>query len=80
MGNYTSSVQDAGRVTSLALPPEKSQNKGKAKTSGKFNNRGYCKQKTECENKHSYKVCDDLDCNEDQCEKRHPNPCKFGPW
>ena len=65
------------------MPPKKSQKKEavKKKTSEKcnFNNRGYCNLKEACVNKHSDKVCDDLDCSEIECEKRHPNPCKFGP-
>ena len=24
-------------------------------------------------------MCEDFDCTEDDCEKMHPNPCKFGP-
>ena len=31
-----------------------------------------------CLNKHPDKVCNDINCTEDQCDKRHPNPCKFG--
>ena len=65
------------------MPPKKSQNKeaGKTKTSEKckYYNRGYCKNKEDCENLHNDKVCDDLDCDENKCEKRHPNPCRFGP-
>ena len=76
-----SSVLDSGQATSSTMPPKKSQKKEsvKKKTSEKckFHNRGYCNLKEECENIHSDKVCDDLDCNEDQCEKRYP--CKFGP-
>ena len=64
------------------MPPKKSQKKEtvKKKTSEKckFHNRGYCNLKEECENKQSDKVCDDLDCSEIECNKRHPNPCKFG--
>ena len=45
----------------------------------KYFNRGYCKQKWQCEEVLNDKVCEDLDCNESDCDKRHPNPCKFGP-
>ena len=65
------------------MPPKKSQNKepGKKKTSEKcnFNNRGYCNLKEQCEKTHSDNDCDNFDCNEEECTKRHPNPCKFGP-
>ena len=78
-----SSVQDSGRVTPPEMPPKKPQtkrtNKKKSETKCKYNNRGYCKLKEACENIHSDKVCDNLDCNEDECEDRHPNPFKFGP-
>ena len=62
------------------MPPKTSQNKEK-KTPDKcpFNNRGFCKQKKDCNNKHSDNVCDDFDCDEVNCDERHPNPCKFGP-
>jgi hypothetical protein len=65
------------------MPPKKPQAKGtkkkKSETKCKYNNRGYCKLKEACENIHSDKVCDNLDCSEDEFEDRHPNPCKFGP-
>ena len=57
------------------MPPKKKKISDKCK----FNNRGYCKKKEECENKHSDEVCEDLNCDEVNCNKRHPNPCKFGP-
>ena len=62
------------------MSPKKAQKKDAVKTSKcNFNNRGYCRLKDECENKHTNKVCNDLDCDEDECDMRHPNPCKFGP-
>ena len=63
------------------MPPKKSKDASKNNTSTKckFNNRGYCKLKEQCDKKHSDIVCEDLDCTEEKCEKRHPNPCKFGP-
>ena len=38
----------------------------------------YCKHGDECFNKHPAKVCEDEECFGENCEKRHPNPCKFG--
>ena len=65
------------------MPPKNAQAKeaSRKKTAKKcpFNNRGYCKRKESCENQHSEEVCNDLDCNEDGCNKRHPTPCKFSP-
>ena len=39
--------------------------------------RGYCKYGEECFKIHPDKVCEEPDCFNDQCDKRHPNPCKF---
>ena len=63
------------------MPPKKSQTKpSKTRASEKchHHNRGYCKSKDECENKHSEDICEDIDCIEEKCEKRHPYECKFG--
>ena len=63
------------------MPPKKVKSKQtlRKKPSEKchFNNRGYCKSK-ECELKHSDDLCEDEECTEDKCEKRHPYECKFG--
>ena len=40
---------------------------------------GYCKFGEECFKIHPDKVCEDQHCFSDKCDKRHPNPCKFGP-
>ena len=40
--------------------------------------RGFCNKANECSKVHPEKVCDDPDCFDDSCEKRHPNPCKYG--
>ena len=63
------------------MPPKKTQNKepGKKTTKCNFNNRGYCKLKEQCEKEHSDENCENFDCNEEDCSKRHLNPCKFGP-
>ena len=42
-------------------------------------NRGYCKFGDKCQNKHPDKVCNNKDCFNENCDFRHPNPCKYGP-
>ena len=59
------------------MPPKKSQNKNSSSKCN-FNNRGYCKSKNDCKDKHSDDICNNLECNEENCEKRHPYECKFG--
>ena len=53
------------------MPPKKDAKKCK------IYNRGFCFYKESCKHKHPDKVCDDQNCSEDKCDKRHPNPCKF---
>ena len=63
------------------MAPKKRQNKNIIEETAKicgYHNRGYCYKKEDCDEKHPDKVCNDTDCNEDSCEKRHPNPCNFG--
>ena len=64
------------------MPPKKTQNKERTKSKGSEKcehfNRGYCKFQNNCEKKHNDEVCKNIDCDEDKCEMRHPNPCKFG--
>ena len=62
------------------VPLKKSQTDQKSKSSEKcsFYNRGYCKSKEDCTKAHNDEVCDDLECEEDQCPKRHPYECKYG--
>ena len=62
------------------VPPKKSQPDQKNKSSEKCNfyNRGYCKSKGDCIKTHNDEVCDDLECEEDNCPKRHPYECKYG--
>ena len=43
-----------------------------------YYDRGFCKFGDTCYNKHPDKVCNDNNCSGENCEKRHPNPCKFG--
>ena len=66
------------------MPPKKSQIKEtktqKSLQKCNFNNRGYCKSKKECINKHSDVVCDNSECDEENCSKRHPYQCKYGTY
>ena len=39
---------------------------------------GYCKYGDKCNKIHPDKVCNDENCIGENCDKRHPNPCKFG--
>ena len=77
-GGRYSSVSDSSRATTLKMPPKRAGKK-KGISRCTHNNRGYCKLKEECKDKHFEEVCDNFDCDEDNCEKRHPNPCNFGP-
>ena len=61
------------------MPPKKHQDKTqKSSQKCNFNNRGFCKSKTECKNRHSDVVCDNQKCEEENCDKRHPFQCKYG--
>ena len=63
------------------MGPTKNQNKYDFRITAKkcqLYDRGYSKYKEKCTNKHPDKVCDDPNCSEDKCDKRHPNPCKYG--
>ena len=76
--NIDSSGHRASNIT--GMPPKKSQTKpSKTRASEKCHhrNRGYCKSKDECENKHFEGICEDIDCIEEKCEKRHPYECKL---
>ena len=62
------------------MGPKKDQNIDKAKLKtrkSQYSDRGYCKHGDKCYNIHTDKVRDDKNCS-GQCDKRHPNPCKFG--
>jgi len=43
----------------------------------KFNKFGFCKFREECHNSHKKEICGVLHCNEQDCDKRHPRPCRF---
>ena len=64
------------------MPPKKSKAKeSKTENSSQkcnFNNRGYCKSKENCTKKQGDIVCDDFECDEEKCTKRHPYDCKYG--
>ena len=38
---------------------------------------GYCKHKTLCHKIHLEEICESEECNQSQCNKRHPPLCKF---
>ena len=44
-----------------------------------YYDRGFCKYAEKCNKHHPDKVCSDPNCFDDNCDSRHPNPCKFGP-
>ena len=71
-----SSGQQPGNIK--IMPPKKSNGKKKTSDMCSNYNRGYCKFRDECTKTHSDKVCDDVDCDEEICQKRHPNPCWHG--
>ena len=62
------------------MGPKKDKTKNKINSNKcPFFDRGYCKNRDECDKKHPDKVCDDNNCYGENCnDKRHPNPCKFG--
>ena len=60
------------------MGPKKDTNKEKVKVKCPYFNRGFCKKGEECLKHHPDKVCKDPNCFSDDCEERHPNPCKFG--
>ena len=61
------------------MGPKKDKVKDQLKTQKcTFHDRGYCKHGEKCRNIHFDKVCEDQNCFNINCEKRHPNPCKFG--
>ena len=43
-----------------------------------FFNRGYCKNGNNCSHKHPDKVCENANCSNINCDKRHPYLCKYG--
>ena len=43
----------------------------------KYYDRGYCRNGESCPDQHPDKVCTDINCFDDKCPLRHPNPCKF---
>ena len=63
------------RDNTQKMPPKKN-NKREEKCP--FYNRGFCKFKDDCKKEHPKEVCDENNCTEEHCVKRHPNPCKFG--
>ena len=60
------------------MGPKKPKEKPKEKLKCVFYNTGYCKHGEDCTKHHPDKVCEDIDCIDENCDKRHPIPCKFG--
>ena len=60
------------------MPPKRAKSQESDKEICQYHHRGFCKNKEDCTKIHFDKVCDDADCSEKDCYKRHPNPCKFG--
>ena len=59
------------------MGPKKQQNNDEFRIINKkcpYYNRGYCKFGDRCNYKHFDKVCDDINCSEESCDKRQPNP------
>ena len=76
------SVQTSGQTTDPKMGPKKDKSKESFRNkNGKcvYYNRGYCKHGTSCRDIHPDKVCQDPNCFEQDCQLRHPNPCRFGP-
>ena len=63
----------------MAPKKDKSKEKQKAKCDKcVYYNTGYCKKGEDCPNKHPENNCEDPDCLDENCDRRHPIPCKFG--
>ena len=43
----------------------------------KHNQKGFCKFGQQCRNRHEKEICGKSDCDQVDCEKRHPQPCRF---
>ena len=43
----------------------------------KYNQRGYCKFKNKCRLFHNNEECPSENCEDELCDRRHPNACKF---
>ena len=43
----------------------------------RFNKNGFCKFGEECRNRHVREICGVPQCGEQECERRHPRPCRF---
>ena len=62
------------------MGPKKEQKSDKSRIKNvkcPYYDRGFCKHGDDFYFKHRYKVCGDQDCSGQNCEKRHPNPCKL---
>ena len=43
----------------------------------KFNQKGFCKYRYTCRNRHVNEICGEENCREELCELRHPSRCRF---
>ena len=43
----------------------------------KYNQTGFCKFNEHCRNRHEDEICGNSKCDNMECEKRHPRPCKY---
>ena len=60
------------------MGPKKTKTQEKSKIEKcNYYNRGYCRNGESCPDQHPDKVCEDINCFDDKCPFRHPNPCKF---
>jgi hypothetical protein len=79
---YTISVQTSGQSTDPRMGPKKDKSKDNFRNkNGRcvYFNRAYCKHGASCRDIHPDKVCPDPNCFEQDCELRHPSPCKCEP-
>ena len=43
----------------------------------KYYNKGFCKYREECNYFHPKDVCQEVNCNNKKCKKRHPKQCRY---
>ena len=41
-----------------------------------YNKLGYCKRKSDCKFKHIDSICEQIRCNIEKCDQRHPKQCR----
>ena len=71
------------RVENLQINVTKKSNENiqKKKRRCRYYNKGYCRNKIECEFQHVEKICQsfmlDKKCSDSECNDRHPKSCKY---